>query len=101
MMTIELMDGEGWERVRCVRLRALLDTPDAFGGVHANEVDWEASVWQGRLDGSESATYLAVVGGEDVGIATVAPYFGKAGAASLFSMWVDSKARGGKYCGKY
>lgn len=94
MVKIELMDPTGWERVRDVRLRALLDTPDAFGGLHSAEVDREPAMWRDRLANQSAATYLAVVDGQDAGLVTVADYEGKPGAAGLFSMWAAPEVRG-------
>jgi GNAT superfamily N-acetyltransferase len=94
MFEIERMTVEGWERVRAVRLRALLDTPDAFGRLHGEEVDQEPALWRGRLADGDSDTFLAVQDGVDVGLVSVANYSGKTGAAGLFSMWAAPDARG-------
>lgn len=94
MIQIERMTPEGWERVRAVRLRALLDTPDAFGRRHAEEVDREPAMWQLRLASRDTVTFLAVVDGVDLGIVSVADYEGKDGAAGIFSMWAAPEVRG-------
>ncbi len=94
MLEIERMDPTGWERVRDVRLRALLDTPDAFGRLHSEEVDRRPAMWQDRLANQGAATYLALVDGQDGGIVSVADYEGKPGAAGVFSMWAAPEVRG-------
>ena len=94
MVKIESMGADGWERVRDVRLAALLDTPDAFGRLHVEEVDREPAVWQERLASQDSVTFLAVEGAQDVGIVSVAKYSGKSHAAGIFSMWAAPGARG-------
>ena len=94
MITVERMTPEGWERVRAVRLRALLDTPDAFGRRHAEEVDRAPEIWQERLASQTVMTYLAVVDGLDLGIIAVADYEGKEGAAGIFSLWAAPEVRG-------
>jgi GNAT superfamily N-acetyltransferase len=91
---IETMSPEGWERVRAVRLRALLDTPDAFGRMHSEEVGRAPELWRERLAHSDAVTFLAVRAGRDVGIVSVAPYVGRPGCAGLFSMWAEPEARG-------
>ncbi len=94
MLEIERMDPSGWERVRDVRLRALLDTPDAFGRLHSEEVDRKPAMWQDRLANQGAATYLAAVDGQDGGIVSVADYEGRPGTAGIFSMWAAPEIRG-------
>jgi ribosomal protein S18 acetylase RimI-like enzyme len=94
MFKVEKMTVEGWERFREVRLRALLDTPDAFGRLHGEEADWEPALWHGRLADRDSDTFIAVQDRVDVGLVTVANYSGKTGAAGLFGMWAAPDARG-------
>ncbi|MCA9002037.1 MAG: GNAT family N-acetyltransferase [Planctomycetes bacterium] len=91
---IEKMSPAGWQRVKEVRLRALLDTPDAFGRLHAEEVDRPPAIWQERLASSTAATFLAVLDGADVGMVSVADYEGKEGAAGVFGMWAAPEVRG-------
>lgn len=94
MLQSTRMTEDGWERVRAVRLRALLDAPDAFGRLHSEEVDREPAMWRGRLADDRSDTFLASLNGEDVGIVSVAEHGAKKDAAGLFSMWVAPEVRG-------
>ncbi len=91
---IERMGPGGWERVRAVRLRALADTPDAFGTLLADDAALPPDAWRRRLAASDGATFLAAAEGRDLGLAVGRPYEGFAGAAGLFGMWVDPAARG-------
>lgn len=94
MPTIERMTPEGWERVRAVRLRALADTPDAFGTTLAQDLARSPKSWRERLQAPEVATLLATHGGEDVGLVVGSPWSGREGTAGLFAMWVAPEARG-------
>ena len=86
------MQPDDWERVRPVRLRALADTPDAFGSTLAREEAFGETDWRERLNGDDRITFLATTtAGDDVGLIGSAPYDGHAG---LFSMWVAPEARG-------
>jgi ribosomal protein S18 acetylase RimI-like enzyme len=83
-----------WERVRRVRLRALADTPDAFGTTLAQDEARPDDQWRARLADSHAATFVASAGGEDVGLVTGRPYEEVAGSAGLFGMWVAPSQRG-------
>src|SRR5262245_8155127 len=91
---IERMGPEGWTRVRAVRLRALADTPDAFGTTLAEGQARTAAWWRARLESPAVGTFLAVTAGEDVGLIVTDPYEGQPDAAGLFAMWVAPEARG-------
>jgi GNAT superfamily N-acetyltransferase len=81
--------GEGeWERLRDVRLRALRDTPDAFGSSYEREVAFTPEKWTERLTGSWWR--VAVADGRDVGLVCVRPDEGR---AHLLSMWVAPEVR--------
>lgn len=91
---VERMGPEGWERVRAVRLRALSDAPDAFGMTLAEEEAKPPEGWRARLADRETATFLAVEPGRDVGLIVSRAYEGQPGAAGLFAMWVAPECRG-------
>jgi ribosomal protein S18 acetylase RimI-like enzyme len=84
--------------LRAVRLRALADTPLAFGSTHAREAAYPPERWQAwardSAAGAAQATFLAV-DREDaaVGLA-LAVVDAEGGAAHLYSMWVAPEARG-------
>jgi GNAT superfamily N-acetyltransferase len=94
VIRIERMTQEGWERVRAVRLSALGDAPDAFATTLAEDLAHPPEEWQARLASPSAATFLASVGGEDIGLVTGAEYRGRVGSAGLFGMWVAPLARG-------
>ncbi len=94
-MAIERMQPKDWERVRSVRARALLDTPDAFGTTLEEHRAQSRELWQERLASSNAATFLATMGADDVGLITGAEFRPRNGACGLFGMWVAPEARGG------
>ena len=76
---------------KAVRLRALLDTPLAFGSTHAKEVLLTDSDWLKRAaqwNGDGAIAYLAFDGHEACGIAAGFLDVGDGTTAHLVSMWV-------------
>ena len=76
---------------RAVRLRALQDTPLAFGSTHAqesqlSEADWEERA--ARWNGTRAMGYLAWDGDDACGIAACFLEGDDATKAHLVSMWV-------------
>jgi ribosomal protein S18 acetylase RimI-like enzyme len=90
-MNVERMRPSEWRRVRAIRLRALADTPDAFGSTLNDELNIPDERWSSRLAAPDAATFIAVRDDHDVGLVVGAPIDGDAG---LFSMWVAPEARG-------
>jgi GNAT superfamily N-acetyltransferase len=91
MLIVERMKPQEWQRARAIRLRALEDTPDAFGSTLSHELKMPDDQWQARLASSNSVTFVAALGDRDIGITVGAPYDN---AAGLFAMWVAPEARG-------
>ena len=87
-----------WPELRELRLRALLDAPDAFGATHDQEAsdpedewrDWAASGAEGGL----GFAAIAVGDGEWIGMAVSQPHREHPGELGLFAMWVDPSVRG-------
>ncbi|MCZ7415226.1 GNAT family N-acetyltransferase [Streptomyces sp. WMMC897] len=86
---------EGWPVWRELRLRALAEAPYAFGSTLAEwtgDGDREAR-WRARLAIPGSRSFIASLGGQDVGMAGGIP--GRtAGVTELTSFWVAPEARG-------
>jgi GNAT superfamily N-acetyltransferase len=87
-----------WRELRDLRLRALVDAPDAFGSTHEREAEDPERVWlEWAIDGAESGSSFTVVAldeGRWIGMAMGAPHRDHPGEAGLFAMWVDPSARG-------
>ena len=91
----------GDERVlQEIRLRALLDEPDAFGSSYEREFVFVETDWQRRLARIDAATFVCER--EDkvaVGLVTGMIDENSAHIAWLMSMWVDPEARGSGVAG--
>jgi len=81
---------EDWALLRDVRLRALLDSPDAFGRTHAESVDLPEGHWRERA-GGPSPTLVVV---DQSRVVAMGGVFVGDGTASVWGMWTDPAARG-------
>ncbi|TDE34277.1 GNAT family N-acetyltransferase [Nonomuraea mesophila] len=88
---MERLGPDEGERLRAVRLRALQDSPDAFGSSYEREIAFPADKWAERLKNPGSRWWVAERDGTDVGLVCV--LLEDAGA-HLLSMWVAPEARG-------
>lgn len=79
-------------RLREVRLRALGDSPDAFGSSYEREVEFTSEKWTERLENPDSRYWVATRDGADVGL--VCMMLEERRHAHLLSMWVAPEARG-------
>jgi ribosomal protein S18 acetylase RimI-like enzyme len=84
-----------WEALRDMRLRALADSPDAFGSTHAEAVARPERWWRDWTErsaaGAAQAMFLAWDAGEPVGIAGV---FREESSYIVISMWTVPERRG-------
>jgi GNAT superfamily N-acetyltransferase len=85
-----LIAGEG-DRWRRIRLQALEEAPHAFGTTFAEASSWPDTRWEQQV--VDIATFVAVVGGDDVGVARGAAHAERADVRELISMWVATTAR--------
>jgi ribosomal protein S18 acetylase RimI-like enzyme len=94
-MTPEVVraDPEDWAAVREIRLRALLDAPDAFASRLDDERDRPEALWRQRLSSSDASTFLAVDEGDPVGLVTVYRDPDDRTCAHLVSLWVSPDHR--------
>lgn len=87
-----------WEVYRELRLRALADTPDAFGSTFASESTHTDIEWQSRLNLGVSSGFdlplVAAQAGKDIGLAWVKRDAGDGSTAHLYQMWVVPESRG-------
>jgi GNAT superfamily N-acetyltransferase len=88
--TLRTLPPEEWPTWRAIRLRALADTPDAFGSTLAAEQAYQESDWREWLE--EPAVVALDQSGAPVACGAV---FERApGRAAVVSMWVDPAHRG-------
>jgi GNAT superfamily N-acetyltransferase len=73
-------------RLRAIRLRALADSPDAFGDTLAAASARAPEEWAKQV--ADLPTFVAVVDGEDAGMVRAARDSRDASSAWLLSMWV-------------
>lgn len=97
-MRIDLIGEDDWAEFREVRLRSLLDAPEAFGSTYGEESSQTERGWRewaaGRWRGGAAAVYVARRGERAVGTATIAEYDAERGVAWIYAMWVAPDARG-------
>jgi GNAT superfamily N-acetyltransferase len=98
MARIVLIGEEDWIAFRDIRLRSLLDSPDAFGSTYGEESSASEDSWRewaaGRWRNGTAAVFLAEDEGRAVGTATGAAYDVAPGDAHVYAMWVAPDARG-------
>lgn len=91
MIILESVTPRLAELFKDVRLRALLDTPAAFGSTYAKEAALTDADWITRAaqwSGDNSTTYLALDAGRACGIASATLDQFNPALVHLFSMWV-------------
>jgi len=89
--------GEDWRAIRDLRLRALIDAPDAFGSTYEDERESDETAWRSWVtgwNGAEQVTVLALDGDAWVGLAVGVRWKPVDDVAHLFAMWVDAVYRG-------
>lgn len=91
-MEIQRLSIDEARRLRHIRLRALADTPDAFGSTYAEVAAHPLAEWSKQLQ--EIATFVAVHDGKDLGLVRCASDEHHHDIAWLISMWVTPEARG-------
>jgi ribosomal protein S18 acetylase RimI-like enzyme len=77
---------DDWETFREIRLRALAESPDAFGSTLDREEAFEQADWRRRLTGP---VYVV----EDPGPVAVGGIFDNEGTPHVWGMWTDPAHR--------
>ncbi|WP_286185432.1 GNAT family N-acetyltransferase [Acidovorax cavernicola] len=87
-----------WQTYRDLRLRALLDSPDAFGSAHEAEATRSDAMWSSRVAETTSSAkdrlLLAFDHDTACGLIWCRLSDDEPAAAHLFQMWVDPATRG-------
>jgi GNAT superfamily N-acetyltransferase len=98
MTRVELLGEEDWVAFRAIRLRSLLDSPDAVGSTYGEESSQVEHAWRdwaaGRWRGGDAAVFAVRSADTVVGTATGAEYESEPGVAYVYAMWVAPDARG-------
>ena len=91
-IAIERLQADEERRLKRMRLRALRESPEAFGSTYEDTIRRTHAVW--KQQASDLPTWIAVLEGEDCGMVRTAPHADDSAAAFLISMWVAPEARG-------
>ena len=87
------LHADEWVRLSNIRLKALIDTPHAFGGTYENERLFNEDKW--RLEFAKQAFVIASVDGIDAGMMYVENLVGDFGATCwIGGCWSDPDFRG-------
>jgi GNAT superfamily N-acetyltransferase len=93
-MEVRQVTSDEWERFRDIRLRALGDSPFAFGSSLSREREQPEAAWRKRITWSGSgATFAAVEGDVWLGVAGVYPDEDAPALVWVVSMWVAPEGR--------
>jgi ribosomal protein S18 acetylase RimI-like enzyme len=92
MITVRPAAPADWQAVRSVRLAALLDSPEAFGGSYADSAARSEEEWQAWPRNGQA--FLAFDGDEPLGMVASWDSPDTPGVTTLISMWVTPQARG-------
>jgi GNAT superfamily N-acetyltransferase len=87
------LHADEWARLSNIRLKALIDSPYAFGGTYENERLFDEDSW--RLEFAKQAFVIASVDGLDAGMMYVENLVGDFGATCwIGGCWSDPDFRG-------
>jgi len=91
MLCVKQLATDEGPRLRSIRLRALLDAPDAFGSTLEETAARPTDSWSKQL--LNLPTFVAIDDGLDVGVVRCARDGVRVDTASLISMWVAPEVR--------
>ena len=91
MVHLDRLTPEEAPRLRAIRLRALRDSPDAFGSTLEEALARSTEDWAQQI--RDLPTFIAVDDGLDVGLVRGASDATRADTAWLLSMWVAPEVR--------
>ena len=98
MARVDQLGEDDWATFREIRLRSLLDSPDAFASTYGEESSQTERAWRDSAAGRWRGGVAAGVAGRDadgtaVGTATGAEYDAEPGIGHVYAMWVAPDAR--------
>jgi GNAT superfamily N-acetyltransferase len=83
---------DDWATWRDLRLRALQDSPSAFGSTYERERAFDEAAWRERLTGRDGVSVLAWLGGTAVGMG--GGFQDLPGFLHVVAMWTEPVHRG-------
>ena len=93
-VTVRRLRPDEWSALRDIRLRALADSPDAFGSTLAEEAVRGDNAWRDWASRADRGIVVGELAGRLVGLASGGPAPDGDGAAGLYAMWVEPAIRG-------
>jgi GNAT superfamily N-acetyltransferase len=96
-VAVRKLSADDWKDLREIRLRALLDAPEAFFRTYEEEAAYDEDRWRGRLASTEHVSLLAELDGRPVGVVGGGPASSDErdpAAVLMVSMWVKPASRG-------
>jgi GNAT superfamily N-acetyltransferase len=96
-VTVRKFGPDDWKTLREVRLRALLDAPEAFYSTYEDALKLDQDAWRDRLTTPGRVILLAESDGRAAGMIGGGPATEDEGdpeAAAMVSMWVEPESRG-------
>lgn len=97
-ISIRSIQPDEWPAYREVRLRALQESPDAFGSTYAAEAARNDAMWASRVSAASASgqdkALFAWIGSDICGLAWCKVSNAEPGVADLFQMWVAPDFRG-------
>lgn len=94
-MEIRTVRPDEWRELRTLRLRALVDAPDAFGATYDEEAADPDEAWQFRANRPDATMIVAVdAAGAFVGMGSGGTTPDHPESAAIYGMWVDPSVRG-------
>lgn len=90
-LEVRVVSGDDWAAWRDIRLRALEDSPSAFGSTYAREAAFAEDDWRERSGGPDSVAVLVLEDGRPVGMGGG---FREPPGLRVVAMWVEPQARG-------
>jgi ribosomal protein S18 acetylase RimI-like enzyme len=91
-VTVRVATGEDWTTWRDLRLRALRDTPSAFGSTYERELGFTEEGWRDRLRDPHAVSVLARVDEAPVGMG--GGFQDLPGFLHVVAMWTEPEHRG-------
>jgi ribosomal protein S18 acetylase RimI-like enzyme len=98
MITIRRIRVDDGQKLRDLRLRALIDAPMAFGSTHVRELAFSSADWQLRCDraseGNQAVTFFAIDENDfAIGLIGCLAKENDPTSGYIVSMWVDPRYR--------
>ena len=91
---VRLAGPDDWATWRDLRLRALEDSPSAFGSTYAREAAFDEADWRDRLRPDEPTDVAVLAYRDGVPVGTGAGFGDLPGFVHVVAMWTDPAHRG-------